>query len=103
MDDETERKLDDFDARPSRLQRLRDWLVFVLTEFEFYAAVALGAAALWYLHWPKLALLALPPLVMWRIARLSKHDYDDIHLLAACYIVWGALGVMWAWLFPGAD
>jgi hypothetical protein len=40
---------------------------------------------------------------MWRIARLSKHDYDDIHLLAACYIVWGALGVMWAWLFPGAD
>jgi hypothetical protein len=46
MDDETERKLDDFSARPSRFQRLRDWLVFVLTEFEFYAAVALGAAAL---------------------------------------------------------
>jgi hypothetical protein len=46
MDDKTERKLDDFYARPSRLQRPRDWLVFVLTEFEFYAAVALGAAAL---------------------------------------------------------
>jgi hypothetical protein len=46
MDDETERKLDDFSARPSRFQRLCDWLVFVLTEFEFYAAVAIGAAAL---------------------------------------------------------
>ena len=99
MDDETERKLDEFDARPSRLQRLRDWLVFVLTEFEFYAAVALGAAALWYLHWPKLALLALPPLVMWRIARLSKDTHDDLYLLAACYIVWVALGVIWLWLF----
>src|SRR6516165_6806569 len=92
---ETERKLDDFYARPSRLrrlrlQRLRGWLVFVLTEFEFYAAVALGAAALWSLHRPKLALLALPPLVMWRIARLSKDTHDDLHLLAACYIVWVA-------------
>jgi hypothetical protein len=103
MDDKTEPKLDDFYARPSRLQHLRDWLVFVLTEFEFYAAVALGAAALWSLHWPRLALLALPPLVMWRIARLSKDDHDDLHLLAACYIVWVALGVTWLWLFTGAD
>ena len=100
MDDKTERKLDDFYAR---LKRLRDWLVFVLTEFEFYTAVALGAAALWSLHWPRLALLALPPLVMWRIARLSKDDHDDLHLLAACYIVWVALGVTWLWLFTGAD
>ena len=100
MDDKTERKLDDFYAR---LKRLRDWLVFVLTEFEFYTAVALGAAALWSLHWPRLALLALPPLVMWRIARLSKDDHDDLHLLAACYIVWVALGVIWLWLFTGAD
>jgi hypothetical protein len=103
MDDKTPRKLDDLYARPGRLQRLRDWLVFVVTEVEFYAAVVLGAAALWSLHWHKLALLALPPLVMWRIARLSKDDHDDLHLLAACYIVWVALGVMWLWLFTGAD
>jgi len=86
-----------------RFQRLRDWLVFVLTEFEFYAAVALGAAALWSLHWPKLVLLALPPPVMWRIARLSKDTHDDLYLLAACYIVWVALGVIWLWLFTRAD
>ncbi len=61
MDDETERELDDFDARPSRLQRLRDWVVFVVTEFEFSAAIALGAAALWHLHWPKLALIRAAP------------------------------------------
>jgi fatty acid desaturase len=101
MDDETERKLDDFDARPSRLRRLRDRLAFVRTEFDFYAAVAFGAAGLWYLHWPKLALLALPPLVLWRIARLSKDKHNDVHLLAACYIVWGA--VIWIWLFFSED
>ena len=38
MDDKTERKLDDFYAR---LKRLRDWLVFVLTEFEFQLRSAL--------------------------------------------------------------
>jgi hypothetical protein len=69
--------------------RLRDRLALVLIEFDFYAAVAFGAAALGYLHWRKLALLALPPLVIWRIARLSKDAHNDLHLLIACYIVWG--------------
>jgi hypothetical protein len=96
MDDVTKRKLDQ-PPLARRLRSLRDSLAFVLIEFEFYAAVAFGAAALWYLHWPKLALFALPPLVIWRIARLSKDEHNDLHLLAACYIVWGA--VIWIWLF----
>jgi hypothetical protein len=29
--------------------------------------------------------------MMWRIARLSKDKHDDLHLLAACYIVWSAV------------